>query len=365
MKRKEVIMSKKRQRFFYLLCCCMVLWQSCVPPEEPGTNSGTNENWGDIKGIYILNEGVIDMNNSMLSYYDCQLGTLRRDIFKEVNHRGLGDTGNDLQRYGQKLYVVVSRSEQLEILDIYTARSLAQVPLTGKQPRSIAFFRDKGYVSCLDGDVVQIDTLTLSVEKIRYSGENPEGIHVANGKLYVANSGGLNFPRYNQTLSVFSLPDLTLQKNIRVVANPYVLASNDVDNIYLVSRGNYEDIPYALQRISTQVDSVICQFEEAVLNFTLSGEALYVYHYDFNTRNSWLKKIHRFTGNPFPEQLIADGTRIETPYALAVNDVNGDFFITDAHQFTVNGDLFCFDKNGKKKLQIEVGINPSRVVLVK
>lgn len=64
------------------------------------------------------------------------------------------------------------------------------------------------------------------------------------------------------------------------------------------------------------------------------------------------------------EAFISDGTKVSTPYHISVNPVNQDVYITDACGFTVNGDVYCFDKNGKKKYNIEVGMNPSAIVFV-
>ena len=69
------------------------------------------------KGLYILNEGLFQMNNSTLSYYDFSTGEFTENIFLDVNHRGLGDVGNDLEHYGSKLYIVVNNSNIVEVVD--------------------------------------------------------------------------------------------------------------------------------------------------------------------------------------------------------------------------------------------------------
>ena len=38
----------------------------------------------------------------------------------------------------------------------------------------------------------------------------------------------------------------------------------------------------------------------------------------------------------------ADGTNLRTPYGIAVNPENGDVYLTDAYQYTTNGDVYCF-----------------------
>ena len=63
-----------------------------------------------------------------------------------------------------------------------------------------------------------------------------------------------------------------------------------------------------------------------------------------------------------PTLFITDGTNLQMPYGITVNPLNGDVYITDAHNFTVTGDVFCFDKNGKKKFSFSAGLNPSAIV---
>ncbi len=60
-------------------------------------------------------------------------------------------------------------------------------------------------MSCFDGSIVKIDTASLQIEATATAGRNPEGVCVVNNKLYVSNSGGLDFPNYDNTVSVFDL----------------------------------------------------------------------------------------------------------------------------------------------------------------
>jgi len=81
-------------------------------------DTGDHPTETETAGMYILCEGLFNMNNSTLSYYDFnksemlsfqdsdKKGTDKTsyDYFKMANGRKLGDTANDLQRYGSKLY---------------------------------------------------------------------------------------------------------------------------------------------------------------------------------------------------------------------------------------------------------------------
>ena len=322
------------------------------PEPEPQPDAFAN-------GMYILNEGLFQMNNSTLSYYDFTTGKLTENIFLDVNHRGLGDVGNDLKRYGSKLYIVVNNSNIVEVVDVKTVQSLKTINLSGKQPRQVVFLDDKAYISCFDGDVVRIDTASLEVEASVHTGPNPDGICACNGKLYVCNSGGLSNPNYGNTVSVVDPATFTVVKDITVAINPTRVKGYSDRYVYVVSNGNYGDVPYTFQKIDCQTDEIVKNYNLEVLNFDIHQNLAYVYSYNYSTMTSWIKVLDLETDEIVKEQFISDGTQLKTPYGIKVNPLNGDVYITDAGTFTTNGDVYCFDKDGKKKFSFEAGLNPS------
>ena len=346
--------------FLLLITSLVGLSSSCHRPEpepEPIPDSFAD-------GLYVLNEGVFQMNNSTLSYYNFQTGEVTNDLFLQQNGRGLGDTGNDLQRYGDRLYCVINNSNTVEVMNS-DGTSVKTIFLTGKEPRYLAFYQNKVYVTCFDGDVVRIDTTTLEVDGTVHSGPNPEGICACRGKLYVSNSGGLNSANYyGHTVSVIDPNTLSVIKEIEVGINPGILQC-DIQGryVYLVTRGNYENIPYNFLKIDAQTDEVVKTYDMAVLNFCLYDHYAYVYHYDFFNHNSWIKVMDLNTDEIVSENFITDGTQIETPYAICVNPINGDVFISDAMNFTVSGKIYWFDNNGKLKKSFTTGINPGHLLL--
>lgn len=46
------------------------------------------------------------------------------NYFRSLNRRGLGDTANDMAIYGEKLYIVVNVSSQIEVIDLQSGLSL-------------------------------------------------------------------------------------------------------------------------------------------------------------------------------------------------------------------------------------------------
>lgn len=347
-----------------------VLWVLLLPllaascrPSCPGPESEPRPD-AYAKGLYVLNEGLFQLNNSTLSYYDFTTGEFTENIFLDVNHRGLGDVGNDLKQYGSKLYIVVNSSNIVEVVDAKTVKSLKTINLSGKQPRQIDFYKGKAYISCFDGDVVRVDTASLEIEASVHTGPNPDGLCVSNGKIYVCNSGGLNYPNYGNAVSVIDLASFTVVKDITVAVNPTRVKAYNDRYVYVVSNGNYADVSYTFQKIDCQTDEVVKVYDFEVLNFDICQNLAYIYTYNFNTMTSaWISVLDLETDEVVKEQFISDGTQLKTPYGIKVNPLSGDVYITDAGTFTTNGDIYCFDKDGKKKFSFEGGLNPSAMVI--
>ena len=333
--------------------------------QKPAINTGIAEP----TQLYILSEGLFNFNNSTLASYDLNSKTLVNDFFLSANKRGLGDTANDLGIYGSKMYVVVNVSSQVEVLDVKTGRSLAQIAMinekgVAREPRYVEFYGGKAYVCSFDGTLAKIDTTSLKIEAFVQCGKNPDGLCVANNKIYVSNSGGLNFPNYDNTVSVIDIDTFTEKKKITVASNPGKIHADSGGDVYVVTRGDYDSIPYRLLRINSTSDRLEETFNNIQsLNFNIHNDTAYIYNFDFKTQRCWIKVFDCKTEKIISENFITDGTEISTPYGVDINPFNGDVYLTDAKNYTVWGDVLCFNRHGKLKFRInDIGLNPNKVV---
>ena len=234
-----------RTRLVALLGISLSLFCSCKPPEPANGDDPEGEARSTTSRLYVLCEGLYGMNNSTLYSREMQTGESKRDVFREKNARGLGDTGNDMGIYGSKLYIVMNGSNLIEVTDARTALSLKQIPLVdaqgiGRQPRYIAFSDGKAYVCNFDNTVCRIDTATLEVEAVTEVGRDPDGICVSGDYLFVSNSGGLDFPDCDNTISVVDLASFKEIKKIEVGRNPYTIEADAQGFVYVCTRGDYE-----------------------------------------------------------------------------------------------------------------------------
>lgn len=329
------------------------------------TETGTAE-------IYILSEGLFNLNNSSLTRYSFRTHQLKTNYFSTINKRGLGDTANDIALYGNKLYIVVNVSSTLEVVDFTTGQSIKQIPMrtengSSRQPRHIAFHKDKAYVCSFDGTVARIDTTSLEIEATVKAGRNPESLCVQNEKLYVSNSGGLDYTEgigVDNTVSVIDLASFTEIKKITVGPNPGCILPDSENFVYVATHGkNIVEGDYHLVKINSRTDEVERVFDEKVMNFAIQGNVGYLYNYNYQTEDASIKMFNLQTGETIREHFITDGTQIHTPYGIHINPYSGNIYITEAYSYTVTGDVLCFNQNGQLQFRLNrIGLNPNTVV---
>ena len=83
-------------------------------------------------GFYLLNEGNKGNNMATLDYFDYTNNTYYLNIYAERNPtvvKELGDVGNDLQIYGNRLYAVINCSNFIEVTDLKTTKHIGMIQI--------------------------------------------------------------------------------------------------------------------------------------------------------------------------------------------------------------------------------------------
>ena len=311
--------------------------------------------------VLMLNSGSYKGNNANLALFNLETNTLTADVFKTTNGNELGDTGQDIIRYGSKIYVAVYSSNRLLVLD-QTMKLIKEInpknennePLS---PRHFAVSNGAVYISYYTGhSVAKLDTASLEIEGSIAVGRYPEGLAVTNGKLYVANSGGLDYPVYGETVSVVDLASFTKEKDITVALNPTNVAVDDQGDVYVISMGNYGSVPNTLQRINVTSGTV-----EAIghaTNMTTYNNKLYTYYAQWGAPTPEYKTFNMTTEEWEATSYIADpSVMTNAPYAISIDPFGSVYIATSDYKTT--GTLFVFDTKGDKSNEFDTnGINP-------
>ena len=361
-------MKKKNLLYVSALCACMSFsFMGCSDDDDKQEIPSLPEQIS-LNGVYVLNSGNKGNNNSSLSFYDFETKKVEADIFKKVNGRGLGDTANDILVYGSKAYIAVTNSNTIEVIDLQ-GKSLKQIVSDGDplQPRFFSCYNGKVYVSLYGGYVARLDTTSLTIESKVKVGRNPEQMAIANNKLYVANSGGADFNTavgYDKTVSVVDLPTFKEKTKIEVVTNPVNLLADSQGDVYLVSMGNYGDIPNTFQRIDSKTDEVTTITETNATEFAAVGDKLYIIYSQYDA--NWNQTISYLCYDAINEKVIStnfitDGTDIKKPYKIGADTPSNYVFVTESN-YSTNGDVYTFNPAGKLQFKFEAGLNPIKVI---
>ena len=373
---------------FLLLSLLFLLLQSCrhdiiVWPSEEEEMGDTRQD--SILGFYLLNEGNMGSNKCTMDFYDYTTGTYIRNIYGNANPsavKELGDVGNDLRIYGNRMWAVINCSNKIEVMEARTARRVGQVNLANC--RYIAFHEGYAYVTSYAGPVqinpgyeqkgmvVKIDTATLEKVDTCIVGFQPDRLDIANGKIFVANSGGYMFPNYENTVSVIDLATFREEMRIPVAVNLHHLLADSDGQLWVSSRGDYYGNTSALfcitdpagtpqvRRITTQAGTDL-----VVENMTLRGDSLYVIGTEFsyatmqNHTNYGIVNVR--TRQVLTTNFITDGTdaSIMEPYGIAVHPHTGEILIGDARTHVNPGTLFCFSPEGLLLWKVRTGDIPA------
>ena len=333
-----------------------------------------------IKGMYLLNEGNMGSNKATLDYFDYETGIYHKNIYAERNPgvvQELGDVGNDIQIYGNKLYAIINCSHFVEVMNVETAKHITQISIPNC--RYIVFKDKYAYVSSYAGPVkidpnarlgyvARVDTTTLTVKDTCVVGYQPEEMVIVGNKLYVANSGGYRVPNYDRTVSVIDLNTFKVIKTIDVGINLHRMELDQYGNIYVSSRGDYYDTYSETFVIDSNTDKVI---EELPLlpntEMAICRDSLYVYSTEWSYyTNSWTISYAIYntkTKKTDTRNFITDGTEksIKIPYGIAINPETSEFFVTDAKDYVTPGTLYCFSRDGKKKWSVITGDIPAHI----
>ena len=333
-------------------------------------------------GMYLLNEGNMGSNKATIDYLDFSKGIYIRNIYGERNPnviKELGDVGNDIQVYGNRLYAVINCSHKVEVMDLYTCRRIGQIDIPNC--RYIRFHGDKAYISSYVGPVsidpnaqlgaiFEVDTATLRITRQVTVGYQPEEFEIIGDYLYVANSGGYRAPDYDSTLSVVDLTDFRQIKKIPVCVNPHRVRKDPYNRLWITSRGDHKEVqpqlvclqplhptPYTLHHISPSEMVII-------------GDSMYYYGAHWNDEIMSNQITYGVLHIQYPitniQSFTTDGTEknIKIPYGIQVNPYNGDIYITDAKNYVSSGQLHCYSREGKRKWSVRTGDIPAHMCFV-
>lgn len=365
----------------YLLGLAVLLMGTAVMTSCSDDNDGPKTYLQEYStGAYVVNSGnMYNKIESSLTAIDYASSTATQKVFKAANGRSLGNTANDGIVYGNKIYLAVDQSNTIEVIDKKTKKSIKQIKTTellgnaeGAEPRHIIAGDGKVYFTTYGGYVAAVDTTDFALQKKWQVGNNPEGLVIGNGNLYVANS---NYGAGGGNISCINLSnDKVETKNIEGVNNPTSIyyASNV---LYVLDNPVYGPAPDYAATGENALRAV--SFTEGKSQKVADGNCAVCVTPSATTRMDVVRPYFYVLNAPFGSTpsvsvLVAGSTQAQTmtlsempvsPCGIFADPLNGHIFVLSYRlgdkgnpDYNGNGYVVEYDRAGQKQHEYETGV---------
>lgn len=355
-------------KFITIILAIASIALSCEKTSE--TKGGALEG----NGLLILNNGNWGSNDACISFYDSKSKEVSPSVFSSANGYDLGDLAQDILRDGDRYYIAVSGSRTIFITD--NQLNVIEALNLDYNPRSLACYGDYIYVTLYEGYLGRIDKVStqnkreagsssvrqrLEVTKV---GPNPEGLAIADGKAWVANSGGYvtdenNVTIYNNTISEVDLATFSETSTITVNTNPKDVRYFD-GAVYVSSLGNYTDIPAKLQRIEPATRKVSDIALDVPYAIACDESCLHVLCCGYDSNWNLIDgRVYEIASDGTTPVRVADG--IKNSYSISPACDGG--FAVGCSDYATEGKVLLYNRKADEvEIIASKGLNPIKVL---
>ena len=333
-------------------------------------------------GAYVVNSGnMYNKIESSLTAIDYASSTATQNVFKAANGRTLGNTANDGIVYGNKIYLAVDKENTIEVIDKTTKKSIKQINTTellgnaeGVEPRHISADGGKVYFTTYGGYVAAVDTTSFALQKKWQVGSYPEGLVIAHGNIYVANS---NYGKGGGNISCINLSnDKVETKNIEGVNNPtsiyyaagllYVLDNQYYDASYnAYGENSLRTVEFAQGTSQKVADGnyAACVTTGAATTARTSVEKVRPHFFVLNAPYGGTPSVSVFVAGITQPQPMTLSEMPVSPCGIFADPLNGHIFVLSYRlgdsgyaDYNGNGYVVEYDSAGQKLHEYETGV---------
>ncbi len=362
---------KKQINYFAMLLLVAAVFTSCHETKitDPFPSA-------EIEGCYVVNYGSFGKGGASISKFDYNTDKITNGFYKSKNGSELLSNIQYVYSYNDSIFMIGNSTDQLITVNPFFEQSLNGVTNDIANPRFCIAEGDYLYVSCwgempdwsemADTYIAKYKISTRTVEeKIALPG-GPEGLEIANGKLYAA----LNFKdsvavinlsteavSYIKTPAVTSYFVKDKSNNLYVtLISTFSDPSTETGIGYINTSTNKLDKTYKLTGVSSGYGSMI----KADASFS----KIYVVTsaYDTNWNLTGAVNIFDVTNKKFEDDaFVKDISGIS---GIAVNPKNSDVYVFASESTTSVGVMKIYSLSGDFVKDVKVGASPNGAIFL-
>lgn len=336
---------------------------------------------GDISsaesGVFVLCEGNFNSGNASLSYYNPTTKTVENGVFRRVNDRKLGDTGQSITINDGTAYIAVENSGIVWGIDAETFKVKGQLTATSNtqiiNPRFVHIVSsDKAYVTDLYSHYINIFNPKTFAYKgaIDVSQAANLGYCSTEEMVQYGDEVFVNCWSYsNKLLVVDTKNDVLCDSIILTSWQPKSMKLDKNGKLWVITDGGYssggesfkDELPH-LYRINAktreiEIDQVL-EADEANVQIALNGNAdvVYIINNDIYRMSVTDGKM---PSAPFISAPVDENGKRHKLYGIGVDPKNDDIYVADAVDYRQAGIVYRYSSVGTLLDQFKVGINPN------
>jgi len=324
-----------------------------------------------VEGCYVVNYGNYGKGGASISKYDYNTGVMTN--FYDQNQNGGREMLSNIQHaypYNDSIYLIGNSADQLITLNPLLVQSKNGVTEQLNNPRFSVASGDYLYISCLGANpdwskfpgsyIAKFNIKSNKVEKTIKLPGGPEGMEVANGKLFVA----LN---YKDSIGVIDLKT----EQVSYIATPAVTSyfvKDKSENLYVTLVSTYNNFSsetgigyintktgklestYKIDNVSSSYGSVIQANDDFTKIYIITSA------YDANWNLTGAIAEFNVASKTFSSKNLVSG--ISGVSGIAVNPHDDNVYVFSAPSVTGAGKMEIYSSSGSLVKSHAVGAFP-------
>lgn len=190
--------------------------------------------------LFTLCEGNFGSANSSLWSSDLNGGSFHESIHWDENSNPLGDVGQSLNIYQDKLYIVMNNSHTIEVMSLGGGANYEMtLDLPNSSPRYITFKDDKGFISSWNQNAILVlDLINMAISDTIPVNGMPEYMVIFEDYLFVSLPSNSDWSTNDKVVKI-RLSDQEIVDTFSVEPGPGMMVLKD--SILYISSTSYND----------------------------------------------------------------------------------------------------------------------------